>query len=494
MRREGKTEPVRAWDRRARSLALGADPRERGRDAARRTRSRRSIALRDRFRRARSERTPQLVTIVGAPGIGKTPARRRAASGRRGRPRARRLAPGRVPALRRRRHLLAARGDGEGTRQASSSPIGRGGRGEAQPGGRGRIDDEDDAAWVAAPPPTAARSRRCRGGGPDRGEEFAAWRRFLEALAAERPLVLVFEDLHWADEGLLDFVDHLVDWASGVPLLVVCTARPELLARRPGLGRRQAERATMISLSPLSDGETRCCSIAALLEQAVLPADAHAALLERAGGNPLYAEEFVRMLAERGVAAAGDELPVPSRFTASSRPGSTRFRPRRSGSAGRGRPRPDVLARRRRAPRRRRRADRSRSACARWSASSSCGASASPPSRARPSTRSATCSSATSPTAIPRARRIEKHQLASEWIEELGRPEAHAETFAYHYSRALELARAAGQDTRAIESGHALRLPRRATGRPLSRASRRRRASTPLPPSSGPGTTRTGRR
>ncbi len=73
-------------------------------------------------------------------------------------------------------------------------------------------------------------------GGDRRGEAFAAWRQFLETLADERPLVMVIEDLHWADETLLDFVDHLVDWASGVELLVVCTARPELLERRPGWG------------------------------------------------------------------------------------------------------------------------------------------------------------------------------------------------------------------------------------------------------------------
>ena len=69
-----------------------------------------------------------------------------------------------------------------------------------------------------------------------RDEAFAAWRRYFEELAEERPLVLVFEDLHWADDHLLDFVDHLVDWATGVPLLVVCTARPELLTRRPDWG------------------------------------------------------------------------------------------------------------------------------------------------------------------------------------------------------------------------------------------------------------------
>ena len=70
----------------------------------------------------------------------------------------------------------------------------------------------------------------------------AAWRRFLEAIAERGPAVLVFEDLHWADDGLLDFVDDLVDWLRTVPLLVVGTARPELLERRPALGWRQGER------------------------------------------------------------------------------------------------------------------------------------------------------------------------------------------------------------------------------------------------------------
>ena len=65
-------------------------------------------------------------------------------------------------------------------------------------------------------------------------EAAAAWRRFFEALADARPTVLVFEDLHWADDGLLDFVDELVDRVDRVPLLVVASARPELLERRPG--------------------------------------------------------------------------------------------------------------------------------------------------------------------------------------------------------------------------------------------------------------------
>src|SRR5437762_413505 len=76
-------------------------------------------------------------------------------------------------------------------------------------------------------------------------DAFAAWRRFLEALAEQGPLVVVFEDLHWADDELLGFVDLLVDWASDVPLLVVCTARPELLERRPDWGGGKANATTL---------------------------------------------------------------------------------------------------------------------------------------------------------------------------------------------------------------------------------------------------------
>ena len=83
--------------------------------------------------------------------------------------------------------------------------------------------------------------------------------------------MLVFEDIHWADDGLLDFVDHLVEWVSGVPMLVVSTARPELLERRPGWGGGKVERAT-VSLYALSDDDTARL-ISALLEQAVLPAE-----------------------------------------------------------------------------------------------------------------------------------------------------------------------------------------------------------------------------
>src|SRR6266496_2460339 len=143
-------------------------------------------------------------------------------------------------------------------------------------------------------------------GGDRRGEAFAAWRRFLEALAEQRALVLVLEDLHWADEGLLDFVDELVDWLSGVRLLVVCSARPELLERRPGWGGGKLNAST-IGLSPLSTEQTALL-LSHVLERSVLPADTQHALLERAEGNPLYAEQFAELYLERG---STEDLPLP---------------------------------------------------------------------------------------------------------------------------------------------------------------------------------------
>ncbi|MDX6327154.1 MAG: hypothetical protein QOK15_3508 [Nocardioidaceae bacterium] len=131
-----------------------------------------------------------------------------------------------------------------------------------------------------------------------REETFTAWRRFLEAAAVENPTVCVIEDLHWADEALLGFIEHLAEWSQGVPLLVVCTARPELYEKHSnwGAGLRNA---IPISLSPLSEMESTKL-VSALLGRAVLPAETQNLVVERSGGNPLYAEEFVRMLSDRG--------------------------------------------------------------------------------------------------------------------------------------------------------------------------------------------------
>ena len=153
----------------------------------------------------------------------------------------------------------------------------------------------------------------------EREESFAAWRSFLEAIAAADPFVVVIDDLHWADPAMLAFIEHLADWATGVPLFVLCTARPELYERQPAWGGGKRNH-TSVSLSPLSPEETARL-IASLLDQAVLPAETQTALLSRAGGNPLYAEEFIRMLIDRAalvrsgstweLVAGQDEIPVP---------------------------------------------------------------------------------------------------------------------------------------------------------------------------------------
>jgi class 3 adenylate cyclase len=137
--------------------------------------------------------------------------------------------------------------------------------------------------------------------GSGQPEAFAGWRSFLEAMAAESPTVLVFEDLHWADDALLDFVDGLVDRVNDVPLLVVATARPELLERRPGWSGGRLN-ALSIGLAPLSTEHTTAL-IDEIIDRSLLPADAESILLERAGGNPLYAQEYVRALVERGASA-----------------------------------------------------------------------------------------------------------------------------------------------------------------------------------------------
>jgi class 3 adenylate cyclase/tetratricopeptide (TPR) repeat protein len=140
----------------------------------------------------------------------------------------------------------------------------------------------------------------------ERQELFTAWRRFIESLAASRATILVFEDLHWADEALLAFLEYLAEWSEGVPLLVVCAARPELYERRPGWGAGHRN-AHVINLSPLSDRETGEL-VSHLVGATVLAPDFRQAILERAGGNPLYAEEFVRLLADQSALDADETL------------------------------------------------------------------------------------------------------------------------------------------------------------------------------------------
>ncbi|HEU5263783.1 MAG TPA: adenylate/guanylate cyclase domain-containing protein, partial [Gaiellaceae bacterium] len=161
------------------------------------------------------------------------------------------------------------------------------------------VSDDVEARWVERHlRPLAGIRDAVSVGEASLEEAFAAWRRFLESMAESRSTILVFEDLHWADDALLDFVDSLADRVVDVPLLVVCSARPELLERRPGWGGGKRN-ATTLSIAPLSDEETARL-LGELLDRAVLPAEQQLELLQRAGGIPLFAEEYVRMQYDGG--------------------------------------------------------------------------------------------------------------------------------------------------------------------------------------------------
>jgi class 3 adenylate cyclase/tetratricopeptide (TPR) repeat protein len=134
---------------------------------------------------------------------------------------------------------------------------------------------------------------------------FGAVRACLEAIAEGEPLVLAWEDIHWADEGMLDLIDYLSTWLRA-PVLQVCMARDELLERRPAWGASRRS-TTSLFLDPLAPADTREL-IASLLRDAGARPDMLEALAERAGGNPLFAEEMVQRLAEEGVTRTA-ELP-----------------------------------------------------------------------------------------------------------------------------------------------------------------------------------------
>jgi predicted ATPase len=144
-------------------------------------------------------------------------------------------------------------------------------------------------------------------------EAESAWRRFVGALAARQPTVLVFEDLHWADESMLRFVELLGASVRDVPLLLLATARPELVERHPGWS-TTISGALTITLPPLRNREI-ATMYAHLLGQATYSPEALEPLVELADGNPLYAHEYTRMLIEQGAltpaAPLGDRAPLP---------------------------------------------------------------------------------------------------------------------------------------------------------------------------------------
>ena len=141
---------------------------------------------------------------------------------------------------------------------------------------------------------------------PDREDLFAAWRRFFERLAEQGPLVLVLEDIHWADEGLVAFVEYLLDWGRQHPIFVLTLARPEIADRHPGFP-GATRSATTLPLEPLDEA-----AMNELLSGLVpgLPDDVRDRLRAAAEGIPLYAVETVRMLRDRGLLTEVDGLGV----------------------------------------------------------------------------------------------------------------------------------------------------------------------------------------
>jgi class 3 adenylate cyclase/tetratricopeptide (TPR) repeat protein len=439
---KGKTEPILVWQAIAPLARVGVE-RLGGADLV--GRNHELTLVQDSLTRVRGDREPQLVTLVGVPGIGKSrlvfelfksiEVHPDLVYWRRGRS----LPYGEGVAFWAVAEMVKAQAgilEGDPAEDAE---------GKLRAAVYGLIDEEGDAQRVQAqlrPLIGVAGDGEARGAG--RGEAFAAWRRFFEAMAERRPLVMVFEDLHWADDALLDFVDELVDWAGGVPLLVLVTARPELLARRPGWGGGKPNAVT-ISLSPLSDEETARL-VRSLLGRSLLPVETQTALLERAGGNPLYAEEFVALVQERGLGAESTSaLPESVQGILSARldalSGEDKTLLQSAAVLGRvfwtgalahvaDRDRSEVEGRlhtleRREFVRRERRTSVAgeteylfRHLLVRDVAYAQ----------------------------LPRRLRAERHRLAAEWIESLGRPEDHAEVLVHHYLAALEYARASGQD------------------------------------------------
>jgi class 3 adenylate cyclase/tetratricopeptide (TPR) repeat protein len=420
---KGKSRPVPVWEVVSARPRYGTDVEQTHRSALV-GRERELFLLTDAFARSKSEETAQLVTLVGVPGIGKS-----------------RL----VAEL---FSVLDADPDVYWWRQGRSLPYGESrsvwALGEIVKAQAGILESDDartaqeklaaicDDEWVLSHlQPLAGVAGELDESRDRRIEAFSAWRRFFETLAEERPLVLVFEDLHWADDTLLDFVDYLAEWVAGVPMLVVATARPELLERRPdwGGGKRNA---TTLSIGALSREET-----ARLLP--VMPAETQQLVLERAEGNPLYAAEYARMLADH----PGDDVPLPETVQGliaariDQLPGEEKalvqdasvlgkvFWPSAlgsvSGEALHALERKEFIRRDRR-------------------------------SAVAGETQYAFLHLLVRDVAygqIPRARRMERHRAGAEWIESLSpdRSEDRAEMLAHHYREALRLAESSGADT-----------------------------------------------
>jgi class 3 adenylate cyclase/tetratricopeptide (TPR) repeat protein len=292
---KGKEAPVRAWRavavvarRRGEGRVATLEPPFVGRDEELRT-------LKEQFHATEREGKPRLVTLVGQAGIGKSRLGWELEKYLDGVVETVFWHEGRSPSY------------GEGISYWALAEMVR---------GRAGIAESDDAETartrlaesIAQYVPDASERRwiepRLTGllGLADLPSEsrealFAAWRTFFERLAEQQTVLLVFWDLQWADQGMLDFIEHLLSWSKTSPIFVLAEARPELFDRRPGWG-VTVRASTSVHLEPLDDANMRAL-LAGLVP--TLPETAARAIVQRAEGVPLYAVETLRMLIDRRV-------------------------------------------------------------------------------------------------------------------------------------------------------------------------------------------------
>ncbi len=316
IRAKGKEDPMPAW------LAQAADsaPADRqvstapfvGRDI--------ELELLERtWARTSGEQLPQLLTLVGGPGIGKTrltmefAARVESAGGRtfRGRP----LPYGEPTAYWAFGQIIR---DACGIFATDSAPL-----------AAEKLNDRAASLLAAAEAPELAAhlsilARLTEDTVDDRQALFASAQRFLEALAREQPTLVVLEDLHWADESLLELIEGLSARLAGVPLLLLAVARPEFLDARPGWARVPTN--VTVQLEALTDAHAEDL-VLRLLSDAPDPQAIAKRVEEAAAGNPLFIEELAAWLSEDGAADAAvlptnirtiiaarlDQLPAPER-------------------------------------------------------------------------------------------------------------------------------------------------------------------------------------
>ena len=290
---KGKSAPVAAWQAVRVAGGIRGRWRPEGPEAPFVGRTEELALLKDLYHATGREKRARLVSVVGPAGIGKSRLGREFLSHVDAEAEDFWLHHGRSPAygeglsfwalgeMIRQRAGLAETDDEATTRSRITAMVAE------------HISDEAERRWIE---PAMLSLLGLDGGTTDTEQLFSAWRTFFERLAEDVPVALVFEDLHWADGGMLDFIDYLLEWSRSHPIFILTLARPELLEKRPtwGAGKRQF---TSVYLEPLPEAAMRELLVGLVPG---LPDGASRAITARADGIPLYAVETVRMLVADG--------------------------------------------------------------------------------------------------------------------------------------------------------------------------------------------------